>query len=109
VFVINPNGILVGPSGQIDTKGFIASTLDIPNASFMSGNNLIFSGNSTAAVRNEGSIRALGGTAKDNVTRKTAYLVLGDDPGANKLERARALGTEQINEEQFLAILEQKD
>ena len=61
VFVINPNGILVGPGGQVDTKGFIASTLDIPDASFLSGGNLIFSGTSTAGIKNQGSINALGG------------------------------------------------
>ena len=61
VFVINPNGILVGPSGQIDTKGFVASTLDVPDSSFLSGASLILSGNSTASVRNQGSIQALGG------------------------------------------------
>jgi len=61
VFVINRNGILVGPGGQVDTKGFLASTHDVPNASFLSGANLTFSGSSTAPVRNEGTIRALGG------------------------------------------------
>jgi len=54
-------------------------------------------------------IKALGGTAKDNVTRNTTYLVMGADPGENKIARARTLGTPQINEEQFLAILEQKN
>ncbi|MDP2920027.1 MAG: NAD-dependent DNA ligase LigA [Dehalococcoidia bacterium] len=53
-------------------------------------------------------IKALGGTAKETVTRKTAYLVVGEDPGASKVERARALSTQQIYEEQFIAILEQK-
>src|ERR1051325_4878067 len=61
VFVINPNGILVGKGGQIDTKSFTASTLNVRDASFLSGANLTLSGNSTAAVRNEGTIRALGG------------------------------------------------
>src|SRR4051812_4316855 len=61
VFVINPNGILVGKGGQIDTKSFTASTLNVPDASFLSGANLTLSGNSTAAIRNEGTIRALGG------------------------------------------------
>ncbi|HXY75180.1 MAG TPA: NAD-dependent DNA ligase LigA, partial [Dehalococcoidales bacterium] len=37
-------------------------------------------------------IKALGGTTKDNVTRKTAYLVVGAEPGANKVSRARELG-----------------
>jgi DNA ligase (NAD+) len=54
-------------------------------------------------------IKALGGTAKENVTKNTTYLVIGEDPGGSKLERARALGTEQINEEKLLAILEQKN
>ena len=61
VFVINPNGILVGASGKIDTKSFVASTLDIPNANFLSGGGLTLSGNSTASVENQGTITALGG------------------------------------------------
>src|SRR5207302_686122 len=62
VFVVNPNGILVGASGRIDTKGFVASTLNIPNSSFLSGaGTLTLSGNSTAGIRNQGSIQALGG------------------------------------------------
>ena len=61
VFVINPSGILVGPGGQIDTKAFVASTLDVSDASFKSGGNLIFTGTSAAAIRNQGSIQALGG------------------------------------------------
>ncbi len=61
VFVINANGILVGRGGVVDTKGFLASTRDIPNANFMSGGSLSLSGDSTAAVRNDGSIHALGG------------------------------------------------
>src|SRR5436190_1814143 len=35
VFVVNPNGILVGPGGKIDTKGFLATTFNLPNSSFM--------------------------------------------------------------------------
>ena len=53
-------------------------------------------------------VKALGGTAKDNVTRNTSYLVVGEDPGGSKLTRARTLGTQQINEEDFLALLEEK-
>ena len=61
VFVVNPNGILVGAGGQVDTKGFVASTLDVANASFLSGRDLFFSSDSAAGIRNEGSIQALGG------------------------------------------------
>lgn len=53
-------------------------------------------------------VKTLGGTARDNVTRNTAWLVVGADPGESKVSRARQLGTPQIDEEQFLAILDQK-
>src|SRR5262245_9718559 len=61
VYVINPNGVLVGPGGKIDTKAFVASTLNVSDAAFKGGDKLIFSGDSTASIRNDGSIRALGG------------------------------------------------
>ena len=38
VFVINPNGILIGQSAQIDVAGFVASTLNISDQDFASGN-----------------------------------------------------------------------
>ncbi|MDD5037728.1 MAG: NAD-dependent DNA ligase LigA [Dehalococcoidales bacterium] len=52
----------------------------------------------------ETRIKALGGTTKDNVTRKTTYLVVGADPG-NKLAHARTMGTKQLTEEKFLSLL----
>jgi filamentous hemagglutinin family protein len=61
VIVVNPNGIVVSAAGRVDTKGFIASTLDLRDSSFMKGGALSLSGNSTASVRNEGTIQALGG------------------------------------------------
>ena len=37
VFLINPNGILFGQGAQIDTGSFIASTLNMTNEDFLSG------------------------------------------------------------------------
>jgi len=56
----------------------------------------------------ETKIKALGGTAKDNVTRKTTYLVVGADPGGNKLTKAQEMGTKQIKEEELLRLLRQE-
>jgi len=55
----------------------------------------------------EARIKALGGVTKDNVTRKTSYLVVGADPGS-KLARAQALGIKQITEAELLRLLEEK-
>jgi filamentous hemagglutinin family protein len=61
VYLINPSGILVGPHGVIDVHGFIASTLDASSQTFMSGGDLLFSGDSTAGVINRGVISTPGG------------------------------------------------
>ncbi|HTS94454.1 MAG TPA: filamentous hemagglutinin N-terminal domain-containing protein [Stellaceae bacterium] len=63
VYLINPNGIVVGQGGRIDTAGFVASTLDVPNTAFMSGGSLKFAGTSTASIQNLGSINATLGDA----------------------------------------------
>jgi DNA ligase (NAD+) len=77
----------------------------------LSGQEFVITGTLEAFSRDEAHsrIKALGGTAKDNVTKNTTYLVVGADSGENKLIRARALGTAQINEEKLLAILGQKN
>jgi filamentous hemagglutinin family protein len=61
IYLINPNGITVGPTGVINTQSFIASTLDVSNAQFVAGGNMTFSGASQASVANAGQITALGG------------------------------------------------
>ncbi|WP_144110288.1 filamentous hemagglutinin N-terminal domain-containing protein [Paraburkholderia sp. BCC1886] len=62
VYLINPQGIVVGPSGVITTGGrFVASTLDVCNCEFMNGGNLTLTGQSNAAVVNLGKISSSGG------------------------------------------------
>ncbi len=55
----------------------------------------------------EEKIRALGGTAKSDVTQNTRYLVVGERPGS-KLDRARSLRIKQIKEDEFLRLLKEK-
>jgi DNA ligase (NAD+) len=76
----------------------------------LAGQEFVITGRLEAFSRPEAEarIKALGGTAKDNVTKKTAYLVVGADPGGNKLAKAQELGTEQIKEDRLLHLLGQK-
>jgi filamentous hemagglutinin family protein len=88
VYLINPNGITVGPTGVINTQSFVASSLGLTNAAFLAGGNLTFSGTSAAGVSNAGQITALGGdvlliarTVKNtgtlNATSGTAAMAAG--------------------------------
>lgn len=50
-------------------------------------------------------IRGLGGTFQSSVGKDTTYLVAGANVGASKLDKARKLGTEVIDEETLLKML----
>jgi DNA ligase (NAD+) len=80
-----------------------------PEELTLAGMEFVITGKLEAFTREEAEarVKALGGTTKENVTRKTTYLVVGADPGS-KVARARALGIEELTEEEFLKLLEQK-
>jgi len=83
----------------------VVKTEELP----LAGMEFVITGHLEAFTRQEAEtrIKALGGSTSNNVSRKTSYLVIGADPGS-KLARAQALGTKQLNEEQFLELLRQK-
>src|SRR5271165_7077242 len=62
VYLVNPNGIAITPTGAVEVGGgFVASTLGIADSDFNSGN-LRFTGNgSSAGVANAGSVQAAPG------------------------------------------------
>ena len=62
IYLINPNGVIIGKSGVIKTGGsFVASALNVSDANYLQGGDLTFSGESTALVTNLGKVGALGG------------------------------------------------
>lgn len=70
------------------------------------GKTFVLSGglDSMTRSRAEEIIEAFGGKTSSSVSSKTSYLLLGDKPGS-KLEKARKLGVEIIDEQQFLEML----
>lgn len=100
VYLINQNGIVLTPTGQVVTGGdFVASTRDTANPGFGSGA-VHLTGNSSAPINNQGTISA-GGSAvligyspnnsgTINAPNGLAALVAGDDvtvqPGRGGLQ-----------------------
>ncbi len=70
------------------------------------GQEFVITGRLNRFTRQEAEawIKALGGTAKSDVTSKTTYLVAGAEPGS-KLGRAQALGIKQLTEDGFRRLL----
>ena len=87
VLLVNPNGIAITKDGVINTGSFAASTLDIKNSDFMSGNYKFTGNGNSQAVTNAGHINVsdggfaalLGGhVANDGViTARLGHVALG--------------------------------
>ncbi|PXA05628.1 hypothetical protein DDZ13_01780 [Coraliomargarita sinensis] len=61
VYLINPNGVLVGRNASVNTAEFMASALDVADADFLDGDDLSLSGDTPASVVNFGRITASNG------------------------------------------------
>ncbi len=61
IWLINQNGILVGPNGTVDVGGLLMSTLDVSNSAFLGGGDVSLNGASTQGVVNLGRITATQG------------------------------------------------
>ena len=73
----------------------------------LAGQEFVITGKLESFTRGEAEarIKELGGAVGSSVTKKTTYLVVGAEPGS-KLEKAQALGTKTLSEDQFLHLLE---
>jgi len=70
------------------------------------GNIFVLTGILASLTRDQAKekIRARGGDVSGSVSKKTTYLVLGEEPGS-KLEAAKRLGVKTISEKEFLALI----
>lgn len=78
-----------------------------PREGSLAGRSFVLTGTLSAFTREDAGnrIRAAGGKVIASVSKKTGYVVAGADPGS-KLAKARKLGVKILNENQFLALLD---
>lgn len=72
----------------------------------LQGKNFVITGVLESMIRDEAKskIKESGGRVSESVTKKTDYLVAGEEPGL-KLEKAGKLGVKIISEKEFLELL----
>jgi DNA ligase (NAD+) len=95
---------------QLQELGVAPQENKQPQGEKLRGQVFVFTGSLERFSRQQGQalVEAQGGRASGSVSKKTDYVVAG--PGAgSKLARAEELGITVLNEEQFLALLEDKE
>ena len=82
---------------------------DVTGPGPLAGTTFVLTGTLGSMSREEAAeaIERLGGKVSGSVSRKTTYLVVGEDAGS-KLDKARELGVKTLTEEAFRAIIEKQ-
>jgi len=85
-------------------KAEVARAEELP----LAGQEFVITGRLETFPRSEAEarIKEFGGAVGSSVTKKTAFLVVGADPGS-KLDKARDQGTRLLSEQEFLSLLEE--
>jgi DNA ligase (NAD+) len=72
----------------------------------LTGKTFVLTGTMAKLTRDEAKdkIRELGGEVSESVSKKTSYVVVGEEPGS-KYDKATKLGVKILNEEEFLKMI----
>jgi DNA ligase (NAD+) len=80
-----------------------------PGSELLAGVSVVVTGTLASMSREEAeeAVAARGGKATGSVSSRTTVLVVGEAPGASKVRKAAELGTQTLDEEGFLRMLEE--
>lgn len=97
------NQALLEKFGQVGVSPHFESKARGP----LHGQSFVITGTLEQMSRDEAAdkIRALGGTFQTSVAKDTSYLIVGQNPGSAKVQKAEKLGTKVINEARLLDLL----
>lgn len=103
--VVSPTSDDVPRSKPVPTSG----SKEIPQGKpgCLSGMTFVLTGELSSMDRADTTklILYCGGRVTSAVSGKTTYLIVGDEAGASKVNKANSLGTEQMNEAEFYAFI----
>jgi DNA ligase (NAD+) len=87
-----------------------AASLPDPSHQPLKGQTFVITGTLPTLKRDEAKalIQKAGGKVTDSVSKKTSYLVAGEDAGS-KLEKARSLGIPELSETALLELLQSRN
>jgi DNA ligase (NAD+) len=79
---------------------------EIAAGNVLQGKSFVLTGTLESMARNEAKtiVENLGGSVHSSVTKKTTYVVAGNEPGS-KLDKANSLGITVLNEKDFLRLI----
>ncbi len=95
---------------KLRTAGVNFECKEKPQGNLFLGKTFVLTGTLPTLKRNEAAklIEDNGGKTSSSVSKKTDYVLLGEDAGS-KLDKALALGIPTISEEEFLSMLKSND
>jgi DNA ligase (NAD+) len=91
---------------QLLDLGFKLQSPQAPSSTVLAGKTFVLTGTLSGLSREEAQakIEALGGKVTSSVSRKTDFVVVGQDPGS-KYDKAKSLGVKILDEGQFIELL----
>ncbi len=92
---------------KLDKRGITATLPELRVTSYeLLNKTFVFTGELETLARDEvkNKVRVIGGNVTESVSKKTDYVVAGENPGS-KLEKAKKLGVKILNEKEFLRLI----